>query len=114
MLELGWVVPLNLPVALGIEPRNDAILLVVLDESIPKNAKKSERLARLNDLHEIDPSKISDYISGDCAARTSNCSTTRSTTVASIITSGSYCNCRRINFLWSNIGDGALAVLLLR
>ena len=56
--------PLNVSAALGIEPRNDAILLVVIDESIPKNAKKSERLTRLNDLHEKDPSKISDYISG--------------------------------------------------
>ena len=45
MLEVGCAVPLNVSVALGIEPRNDAIFLVVLDKSIPKNAKKSKRLA---------------------------------------------------------------------
>mmetsp|Transcript_38277 Transcript_38277/g.92335 ORF Transcript_38277/g.92335 Transcript_38277/m.92335 type:complete len:351 (-) Transcript_38277:10-1062(-) len=46
----------------------DAILLVVFDDSIPKNAKKSERLAKLNELHTKDPSKISDYLSGALTA----------------------------------------------
>ena len=45
MLEVGCVVPINVSAALDINPRNDAILLVVFDGSIPKNAKKSERLA---------------------------------------------------------------------
>ena len=46
----------------------DAILLVVFDDSIPKNAKKSKRLAKLNELHAKDPSKILDYLSGALAA----------------------------------------------
>ena len=68
MLEVGCVVPINVSAALDINPRNDAILLVVFDGSIPKNAKKSERLAKLNELHAKDPSRISDYLSGALTA----------------------------------------------